>query len=225
MYVAYTHAYRFLASHQVVLFTVLTPLYVTLINDIQLRRFHGRFLLTAALAVVGGGAIVVTGQDLAGVLPGFVLMQLSNLSFALGQVWYRRVMGSAGRIPSAEQPPSGAPTDVQVFALLYLGGSLVAAVPAAIGVEWEAVQLSAEQVVTLLYLGIVPSGVCFCLWNVGARRCNAGVLAVFNNAKIPLAVLISLACFGETADVPRLIAGGAVILLGLLLSRNVKPRP
>ncbi|MFZ6018697.1 MAG: EamA family transporter, partial [Chloroflexota bacterium] len=60
---------------------------------------------------------------------------------------------------------------------------------------------------------------------VGARKVNAGTLAIFNDLKIPLAVAISLAFFGEQADLPRLLIGGAVVLAALALNEwNVRRR-
>ena len=46
-------------------------------------------------------------------------------------------------------------------------------------------------------------------------RVNAGALAAFNNAKIPLGIACSLLFFGETANVARLVLGGAVMALGV----------
>jgi drug/metabolite transporter (DMT)-like permease len=75
----------------------------------------------------------------------------------------------------------------------------------------------------LLYLGALASGIGFFGWNLGARKVNAGTLAVFNNLKIPLAVGVSLTVFGEHTDLPRLIGGATFMLLALYLSE--RPRP
>jgi len=45
-----------------------------------------------------------------------------------------------------------------------------------------------------------------------------GTLAIFNNAKIPLAILASALVFHERVDWPRLAAGGAVIAAALALN-------
>jgi drug/metabolite transporter (DMT)-like permease len=66
----------------------------------------------------------------------------------------------------------------------------------------------------LLYLGAVPSAIGFFLWNFGARRVNAGTLAVFNNVKIPLAIVVSLVFFKEDAEWVRLAAGVVGIAAG-----------
>jgi drug/metabolite transporter (DMT)-like permease len=74
---------------------------------------------------------------------------------------------------------------------------------------------SPAQWATIAYLGAVASGAGFFLWNVGAARVNAGALAAFNNAKIPLGIACSILVFGETADLARLFAGGALMAFGV----------
>lgn len=210
MYVLYLASYAFLKAHQVALFTVLTPIYVAAINDIQDRSFHRRAVLLALMAVAGATFVVWGEGAVGGALKGFCLLQGANLCFAYGQVAYRREM--AGAV---------APRDYQVFAALYAGAVLVAAVPGLLNAREAARAVGAEQVATLLYLGLVPSGLCFYLWNAGARRTTPGFLAVMNNAKVPLAVLCSLALFGEKANlIPLLLGGGAVVVAALLAAKK-----
>ena len=75
----------------------------------------------------------------------------------------------------------------------------------------------------LLYLGIIPTGLGFYLWNRGAARAGAGVLAVANNLKIPLAVLCSWLVFREQADYPRVMAGLAIVVAALFVAGSEKP--
>ena len=75
---------------------------------------------------------------------------------------------------------------------------------------------TAAQLAALLYLGVVVSGASYFLWNSGARRVTAGVLAVMNNLKIPLGVAVSLLVFGERASLPGLLAGGVLICAALI---------
>ncbi|MDA0990059.1 MAG: EamA family transporter, partial [Verrucomicrobia bacterium] len=200
MYVSYLKAYHYLASHEVALFTIFTPLFVTLIDDAFERRFRRFFFLTAVMAVAGTALIVAKTGSWRAAVAGLLLLQVSNASFAFGQVVYRRLMNRL-RLTSVRE----APANHEIFALLYLGGVAFATLPVAITGSWSGIDLSTSQVLTLLYLGIIPSGLCFYLWNVGARKTEAGTLAVMNNAKIPLAVMVSLFCFGESADSWRLL--------------------
>ena len=65
---------------------------------------------------------------------------------------------------------------------------------------------------------MVASGLGFFLFNAGARRTDLGTLAIFNNMKIPLAILASGLIFHETVDWERLAIGGAVIACALGLN-------
>jgi drug/metabolite transporter (DMT)-like permease len=207
MYLCYVAAFRWLDSHEVALFTVLTPIFVAMIDDLFERRVRSRNLASAAIAVAGAAVVSYSRVRPAGWLAGAMLVQASNVSFAVGQVLYRRWL------------PTGA-RDRDVFAWLYLGGFAVSALAAAALTDWRALAPSGSQLLVLLYLGAVPSGLGFFLWNHGARRVEVGTLAVFNDLKIPLAVAVSLLCFSEQARVLNLVVGGALVVGALLLSRR-----
>ncbi len=72
---------------------------------------------------------------------------------------------------------------------------------------------------------MISSGACFFWWNLGASRVNAGTLAVFNNAKVPLGVACSLLFFGEHADLPRLLVGGVLMAAALWVAERPPARP
>jgi drug/metabolite transporter (DMT)-like permease len=207
MYLAYNESFRFLAAHEVALLTLTTPVFVTLLADAFDRTFRAHALLAACLAVLGGAAIVIKSAPTVGTFTGVVLIQLSNLAFALGQILYRRLR---------EQHP--ALRDRDVFALLFAGAFVVAL--AATFTRDISVVLKTPQLLVILYLGLIASGLGFFLWNLGATRVTAGTLAVMNNAKIPLAVAVSLLVFGEKADLARLAAGGALLGLAVWLAER-----
>ena len=212
MYVTYQEAFQFLAAYQIALFTVFTPIWVTLLDDLLARRLHLRSLLAAAVAVFGTGVVVYRGVGDHVLLRGFLLVQLSNLCFAAGQIAYARLMAEPERRP-----------DRQVFGLLYAGAVVAAGVGFAVR-GGHVPSLSARQGLVLVYLGLVASGVGFFLWNKGARRVNAGALAVMNNLKVPLGVACSLLVFGERVDLLRVAAGGVLVGLALWVNGGSAPR-
>ena len=119
--------------------------------------------------------------------------------------------------------------DRDVFGLLYAGAFLLALPVALVRAKGATIQVTTMQGWTLLYLGVLASGVGFFLWNVGATRTSPGRLAVMNNAKIPLAVAASLLVFGEKADLSDLgfalaLMLGAVWLAGSESSTSSSPR-
>ncbi len=210
MYSAYLYAFRFLEAYQVALFTIFTPIYVTLINDIYVRRLQVFYLGLALLAVVGAGLIRYENAPYQSILMGFLLMQASNMCFAFGQIEYRRIRRQYRNL-----------RDREIYALLYLGAVIVTSVTTTATQGWHNIMdLTWVQVLVLLYLGFLASGLGFFLWNKGALVTNLGTLAVFNNVKIPLAVLASLFIFGEKTDLGRLLAGGGLMILAVVLAER-----
>ena len=208
MYTGYLAAFGFAQAHEVALFTVTTPLYVSLLHDAWARRFDPVNLGLALLAVVGAVLLQPRSWALAGAWLGFALVQASNLCFALGQIAYRRMRRQAPQV-----------RDHAVFAWLYLGGLLVTTVTVSLADSWSEIgHIDVRQTWTLLYLGVFATGAAFFLWNRGAVTAPAGALAVFNNLKIPLAVAAALTIFGERADLVRLALGGGLMLIAATLA-------
>jgi drug/metabolite transporter (DMT)-like permease len=215
MYVAYIKAFQYLPSHLVALFSVLTPIYVVLIHDLRSGTWAPRYLLAALLSVAGAAIIQIKDGDGAGELwIGFALMQIAGLSFAFGQVAYRD-----WKRQRPDRP------DRQHFALLYIGGFLFALAFSLLFSEASALEVSASQWQALLYLALIASGAGFFLWNKGAATVSPGVLAAFNNAVVPLAVLCSLFVFKEAGDFSvidgiRLTAGATLIGAAVWIGRK-----
>jgi len=207
MYIAYTASFKYLKAYEVALFTIFTPIYVTLINDALRKKFTFAFLLTSLLAVVGT-YMIEQGQALSsGIWLGFLLVQISNLGFAFGQVYYRHLMADEKELK-----------DKDVFGILYLGAFIGTGIVSLIFTPFGSLQLTPTHWWTLLYLGTFASGICFFIWNYGARKVDTGALAIFNDLKIPLAILVSLVVFGEKTNLVSLLSGGAIIGASLVLN-------
>ena len=189
MYTFYMKSYEYIPSHLVAIFSILTPLYVVLIHDLQTHKFSKHYFIAALLSVIGAAIIRVKGVPLEDIWIGFGLMQLAGIAFAFGQVSY---------LKWKLQNPTV--RDFEVFGLLALGGALSAFAFSFLLTNWQTVEITTNQWACILYLGIVASGIGFYLWNKGAALCNAGTLAAFNNALIPVAVLSSLFIFGEIKE-------------------------
>ncbi|WP_111414665.1 carboxylate/amino acid/amine transporter [Billgrantia lactosivorans] len=207
MYIFFYQSFLLLSVPEVLLFTIFTPLYVTLLDDALFGRFTPFYLLTAALAVLGAAVIRYDGVD-SGFWLGFLVVQGANLCFALGQVGYRRLSAS---LP-AELPRHS------VFAWFYLG-ALVVALPgfALLGNPGQLPSTAVHWGV-LAWLGLVASGLGYFFWNLGATRVDAGALAIMNNALIPAGLLVNLLIWNRDADLGRLAIGGAIIVGSLLLN-------
>jgi drug/metabolite transporter (DMT)-like permease len=211
MYWAYLTSFRYLKSHEVALFTVMTPILVALLSDLGSRRFRPFNFVAASLAVGGAAVIKWAKLETAAPLVGFLLVQVSNLCFAAGQLAYRALMARLDKpLP-----------DHRVFFWMHFGGFAVLtpmALPLALADAPPAP--SPLQWAILVYLGVVASGLCFFLWNRGARLVSAGQLAVMNNLKIPLGVAVSLFVFREPANLWTLLVGALLIGAALLPVRK-----
>jgi drug/metabolite transporter (DMT)-like permease len=205
MYLAYLAAFAYLKASEVALWTIFTPVYVVLLADLTSRTFRGRNLVAAGLSV-GAAWIAIQGSPVSH-LTGIGLVQISNLCFAAGQVWYRRLA-----------PPGSAIRDQEIFAALYLGAAALAVIPVgwSTGMLDAALRLTPTQLATICYLGLIPSGLGFFLWNVGVRRSRVSTAAVLNNAKVPLAILVSWVLFESLPGAELL--GRTCVALALLLA-------
>jgi carboxylate/amino acid/amine transporter len=207
MYIFFYQSFLLLTVPEVLLFTIFTPLYVTLLDDAMFGRFTPFYLLTAALAVLGAAVIRYDDVD-SGFWLGFLVVQGANFCFALGQVGYRRLSSSL---------PDDLPRH-SVFAWFYLGAMVVALPAFALLGNAAALPSSGLQWGVLAWLGLVASGLGYFLWNLGATRVDAGALAIMNNALIPAGLAVNLVIWNRDADLLRLALGGAIIVASLLLN-------
>jgi len=209
MYVLYTIAYGYLKAHEVALATILTPVYVALIDAAVENRTRWRHMVAAALAVVGAGVLIWQNRTSDTIITGFLIVQGANLCFAAGQVAYKRLRPAL---------PKGV-SDAGIFFWPCLGALAATLLTSVFYTDWTAFQPTPSQWGVLAYLGVLASGLGFFLWNYGATQVNTGTLAAFNNAKVPLGVLCSLLFFGETAaSIPRLLASLALLVVAVLVA-------
>ncbi|KNC88675.1 carboxylate/amino acid/amine transporter [Trabulsiella odontotermitis] len=213
MYLLSFRAYLYLTVSEFLLFTVLTPLYVTLIYDLlSKRRLRWGYLLSALLAVIGA-AIIRYDKVSDHFWTGLLLVQLANISFAIGMVGYKRLM------EIHPMPQHNA------FAWFYMGAFLVAVVAWFTLGDPQKLPTTTLQWGILVWLGVVASGLGYFMWNYGATQVDAGTLGIMNNVHVPAGLLVNLAIWQEQPHWPSFIIGGTVILASLWVHRHwVAPR-
>jgi carboxylate/amino acid/amine transporter len=213
-YLCLYRSFAYLTVPEVLLFTITTPVYVTLVDDALARRFTPAALLAACMAVAGAAIIRYDGIT-DEYVTGFLLLQLANFTFAAGQVGYKHL---TARVPSAEPGH-------RYFGYFYLGALTVAAPSFLIFGDHDMMPATLTQWGVLLWLGVAASGIGLYLWNQGARRVDAGTLAVMNNALVPAGLLVNLLIWNRDADLVRLAVGGGVIAFSLWVNARFSRCP
>ncbi len=206
MYVFYYQSFLLLSVPEVLIFTILTPVYVTLIFDLLQGRFSYRYLLTALVAVLGA-AIIRYSSIGSEVFIGFLVVQGANICFAIGQVGYKVLLQRENL-----QLPQRA-----IFGYFYLGALIVTIITWLLFGNPAKLPTTPLQWEILLYLGLIASGLGYFFWNKGATKVDAGTLAIMNNALVPAGLIVNLLIWNRDANLTRLCIGGAVLLFSLLL--------
>ncbi|EKY1945308.1 DMT family transporter [Cronobacter turicensis] len=213
MYLFSFRAYLYLTVSEFLLFTVLTPLYITMIYDLlSRRRLRWGYALSAGLAVIGA-AIIRYDKVSEHFWTGLLLVQLANISFAIGMVGYKRLM------ETHPMPQHSA------FSWFYLGAFVVAVIAwFALG-NPQKLPTTSLQWGILVWLGVAASGLGYFMWNYGATQVDAGTLGIMNNMHVPAGLLVNLAIWQQQPHWPSFIIGGAVIVASLWVHRRwVAPR-
>ena len=207
-YVCLYLSFRVLTVPEVLLFTILTPLHVTLIEDALNRRFNP-WALVAAMVAVSGAAVIRFDSISGDFFKGFLLLQLANFTYAAGQVLYRRLVA---RYPT-ELP------HYRRFGFFYLG-ALAVVLPAFLAFgKADFLPDAPLQWAVLVFLGLVSTALGMYWWNKGACLVTGGTLAVMNNLHVPVGLLLNLLIWNQHEPLGRLFLGAGVILLAVWISR------
>jgi len=215
MYLFLYHAFIYLSVAEVLLFTIFTPLYITLIDELILNRRHLPLIWWLAAAISVAGAAVIRYQPLsADFVTGFFLIQAANACFALGQVAYKRL-------------PTGAKlAQSQQFAAFFFGATVVAAVGVVAFADFAKLPTTTLQWGILIWLGVVASGLGYLGWNLATKQVNTGQLATMNNALIPAGILVNVLFWQQQTDYSRLAIGALIIVFAVWLAgRAQRLRP
>jgi len=207
MYLFFYNSFGYLSVPEVVLFTIFTPLYVTLIYDALKGEFKPLYLVSAAIAVFG--AYVIRYHEInSEFVFGFLLVQGANITFALGQSAYKKVMESYRDINQSH-----------VFGYFHFGALGIVAIAFMLFGNMEKTTPSLVQWGVLVWLGVVASGAGYFLWNKGACMVDSGVLAIMNNALVPVGLMVNLLIWGKPTNLILLFIGSVIIGFSLWLHK------
>jgi len=200
------HAFAYLTVPEVLLFTIFTPLWITVIDEfiIGRRRLPLRWWLAAVIAVLGAAVIRYDGIN-QGALMGFMLIQGANLCFAIGQVVYKRL------------PLGGIKQQSQVFACFFLGASLVSGLSVVLFGDWHIKTITLSQWAVLIWLGVGASAFGYLAWSAAIKHVNTGQVATMNNMLIPVGILVNFLFWNSDIEWLRLLIGASLIILSVWL--------
>jgi len=186
------------------------PILIALGAGLFLGEGIPRWLAIGAGVAFLGVVLIGVGTSLAsgGERPidpiGVVWALVAAIVYAVGVLAQKPM---AGRLPASQITLIGCV--IGLIACLPFTGQLVSELAAAPLASW----------VGVVYLGIVPTALAFTTWGYALGRMPAGQLGVTTYVVPPIAVAAGLIFFGEV-PAPLAIAGGALCLLGVGLSRR-----
>ena len=186
MYIFYIESYQYLPAYLIATFTITTPIYVVLaskyLNGNSLNR-NGIYAIL--LVIIGSYLMRFNSLNLKDYMLGFVLIQCANIFFATGQILFKKW-----------NDKNKDKDIVHNFSQLFFGATLITSIFYFLGSSESAI-LTQSNLFSLLFLGIISSGIGLLMWNIGATKVSAEKLAVMNNAVIPIAIFNSYLIFGE----------------------------
>lgn len=182
MYLFLYHSFIFLSVAEVLLFTIFTPLFVMLFDNLLSQQFKLRWFGPVVLGIIGAGAIRYHTVSEYFFL-GFFLVQAANICFAIGQVCYRRLF---------HHQHFSYKHRAQHFSYFFLGALIVSGCSMFIFGNMNKLPETTIEIATLLWLGFIASGVGYLAWNIGATRVSVAQLSVMNNMLIPAGLIVEL---------------------------------
>jgi len=211
MYLFMYHAYHYLSVPEVLLFSVFTPLYVTLAYDALSRKFNPLYLISAAVAVIG--AYIIRYQNISeSYIFGFILMQLANIVFAIGQCWYKYTL---------EKFPQYRDKQLNIFGYFHFGAFFITGIAFLCFGNFAQTTTSLLQKGVLIWLGFVVSGIGYLLWNKGATKADSGILAIMNNALIPAGLIVNILFWNKIDNYVTFLSGTAVLAFSMYLHHKI----
>jgi drug/metabolite transporter (DMT)-like permease len=166
------------------------------------KRLRLSIVVTALVGLFGAGLVISAGKELSfamGYVKGY------GLALLCGVIWSSFSVALA-RLKLREEPM----TAFTIYAALLSGLLFLATMPHSLP--------SLKALAAALYLGCVPLGLSFFLWNRAMVGGNVVVIGFLSYLTPPLAVLLVALIHGQEVA-PRVLMGMAVILGASLLGR------
>ena len=168
------------------------------------RRLSLPVLAVALAGLLGAGLVVSGGRGLqfdARYLPGYAL------ALCCGLIWSSFSVALSRLRPTRDYMPAFTVLAAVCSALVYALSAPESLPPAG-------------ALLSALYLGLVPLGLSFTLWNRAVTTGNMTIIGYLSYLTPPLAVLLAALTRGA-AVTPHALVGMAVILVAAFVGRRV----
>ena len=210
MYIFYLSAFNFTTVPRVLLFTTTTPLYIAITDSLITKKFRSSIYLLAFFSTLGALLIRSTYFDLND-LVGFFFIQCANICFAFGQILYKNL-----------EMKNNYDTNIYSdFAFFFFGSLLVSCGGLLISPYSLPLSLGIIDVIAILWLGIIATGLGYFMWNRGAVVVSSSTLAVTNNLVIPLGLFVEVLFFSSNPHLELLIIGSCIIIASIASSLKI----
>lgn len=186
MYVFYIQSYAYLPAYLIATFTITTPIFVGLASSyISNQTISTNGIYAIILVLIGSFLMRFNVINPFNYWIGFILIQFANCFFATGQILFKQW-----------NIKNGTKDIVHNFSQLFLGATLITSIFYFLNIN-NNLELTSVNLFTLIFLGLISTGLGFLFWNIGLLKVSNEKLAVMNNLIIPIAILNSYFIFGE----------------------------
>ncbi|MFD6081695.1 DMT family transporter [Streptomyces hydrogenans] len=192
------------------LLIAIVPAFSVLLGSLVLKERLSRNIVLGSVVALAGAAIVSMAKG-AG---GFTASALVVLAAAVVQGVYH----------VATKPLLRHYTGLEVATYAMTAGAVLA-LPLAPATWHAALRAPADALVSVLYLGLLPSALGFVIWAYAVARLPLAVSTAALYLVAPVALLVSFLWLGEVPHLIELV-GGAVSIAGvIMINRRVPARP
>ncbi len=177
---------------------------VVLSSILSKKRLSLPVLAVAVAGLVGAGLVVSGGRSLqfeARYLPGYLM------ALGCGLIWSSFSVTLSRLKPARDYMPAFTVLAALFSTLVYVANGPQSLPPA-------------KALISALYLGLVPLGLSFTLWNRAVTSGNMTLIGYLSYLTPPLAVLLAALTRGATVT-PHAVVGMAVILAAAFVGRRM----
>jgi drug/metabolite transporter (DMT)-like permease len=183
-----------------------------LVMIIGVERLSGLAWLGLAVSIIGTGTVITIGSE--------EISISSELMLGNGVMLLAAMMWGSYTAITRPLVKRHSPLALTVLALILALPFMVAlAVPFWSEVNWP--QVTGLYWIAIIFSGALSTGVAIVFWNNAVRTLGASHTAAFGNL-VPLVALVSGYFILDDRILPAQIAGGSLIILGLVIMRYAR---